>query len=95
MFFEQQPPPNDEAHDWKPEAHVARVMVEVMEVVLVKVVVDVEIPDVVRLVSTEDGVCVTCGTTTVVVVLDAAVDKVLAVGATYTVAVELITHPTS
>jgi hypothetical protein len=86
MFFEQQPPPNDEAHDWKPEAHVARVMVEVMEVVLVRVVVDVEIPDVVRLVSTEDGV---------VVVLDAAVDKILVVGATYTVAVELITHPTS
>jgi hypothetical protein len=56
-------------------------MVEVLEVVLVKVVVDVEMPGEVRVVSIEDGVYVADGTTTV--------------GATYTVAVELIIHPTS
>jgi hypothetical protein len=65
-------------------------MVEVLEVVLVKVVVDVEMPGEVRVVSIEDGVYVADGTTTVVVVLDAA-----AVGATYTVAVAVIIHPTS
>ena len=76
MLFEQQPPPNDGAHDWKPEAQVALYMVEVLEAVLV----------------TEDGV--------IRVVEDVLGDGVgmdvdVTVGATYTVAVERSTHPTS
>ena len=56
-------------------------MVEISEVVFAKVVVVVEMPGIVGVVSIEDGVRV---------VLD-----IVAVGATYTVAVELMTHPTS
>jgi hypothetical protein len=74
---------------------VARVTVEVLEAVLVVVVVDVEVPDGVKVVSIEGGVFVTDGTTTMVVVLCGVdVDVAVTVGATYTVAVELRTHPT-
>jgi hypothetical protein len=75
---------------------VARVTVEVLEVVLVMVVVDVEILDGVIVVAIEDGVYVTAGTTTLLEVpVAVGVDVAGTVGATYTVAVELKTHPTS
>jgi hypothetical protein len=71
-------------------------MVEVLEEVLIIVVVDVETPDSFRVVSIEDGVFVTDGTTIVVDVLgNVGVDVAVTVGATNTVAVELRTHPTS
>jgi len=97
----QQPPPSDEGQARKPEEHVRVLcMVDVLDVVFVVVVVEVETRDVLDGVNVDVVVEVdtTDGTTTVVVVIDVLKDEEdveVADGATITVAVELIAHPTS